>query len=64
MAQSGFEQEREDLQAVLYEYERGAQQFDVDAKGNLERETTAERIASVKRRIAFLDDKIARSRNA
>jgi hypothetical protein len=60
-----WREERERLVALLQGYESGEiTQFDEDDAGLLRRETTAERIANVKKRIAALDARLGDNDNA
>ena len=57
--------ERADLQAILDHYESGGMtHIGEDSEGELTRDTTQERIASLKQRIASLDHRIARDGDA
>lgn len=57
----GLEQERFELQAVLDNYLDGFRHYVEGPAGRLNKDMTEERIASLKRRIADLDEKIARA---
>ena len=54
-----WHEERERLRALLHSYETGKlTHFNEDEHGQLRRETTAERIESVKRRLAALEERL------
>ena len=54
------EQERFAIQAVLGNYLDGFRHYGEDPEGYLDRDVTEKRVASLKRRIAHLDEKLAR----
>ena len=61
MAKPNLRKERADLQAILDHYESGGiTHIGEDAKGELTRDTTQERIASLNQRIAKLNERIGK----
>jgi len=58
MSKDEWTNERERLLDVLAAFERGNRAFDEDERGELTRDVTDERIASLNERIAYLDTKL------
>lgn len=65
MGSENWTEERERLLGLLQDYESGkVTHFEGDDSGQLRRETTAERIVSLKHRIADLDARLGTNEDA